>query len=232
MVLSQQPTPAELEALLAMIGRFADATGAPATRLTVSRGDAAQLRDKDILVVGPVSMATSNRDLFSGAPIQMADGRLRLRLSSIISQVFSLFGANLEGGERKKADEVLVNPDGFTGVVSYKSPYGHDRVVVGVLSDQRDRLPALVSKIADPVENFRVQGDLVADTGAGLSSFRIGPIFWTGSMPLVVYAMWWLSRNPLMLALALVAASLILSGPIFFAFKALERRRLGRDGKS
>lgn len=226
LLISAQPTAQELEAIMSLVGRFADSTGAPATKLSITRGaDRGALNGKDVLVVGPVSMAASNPELFGDAPFVTEGSRLRLRVSSVIARAFSVFNANLEGGERKKADEVLVSQSGFTGVVSFPSPYGKDKVVVAILSDQRESLPGLVAKLSDPTENFKVQGDLTADTEQGLSSFRIGPIFWTGDLPYPLRLLWWLTRNPWLLALALVGAAIIMSGPIFLAYKLMEHRR-------
>src|SRR3546814_18756290 len=65
-LLPGDPTPAVVEAFLNVMGRFGDATGAPAIRASVTRSvDAARMAGKDILVIGPIQIAQSE-SLFSG----------------------------------------------------------------------------------------------------------------------------------------------------------------------
>src|SRR3546814_4464759 len=81
-LLPGDPTPAVVEAFLNVMGRFEDATGAPAIRASVTRSvDAARMAGKDILVIGPIQIAQSE-SLFSGAPVFYQDGRLRDRKST------------------------------------------------------------------------------------------------------------------------------------------------------
>lgn len=116
-------------------------------------------------------------------------------------------------------------------MTSFRSPFGGDRVVVALLSDRTERLPQLVQRLADPTQNAEVKGDLVVESDNTLSSFRVGSTFWAGTMPYIYRAAWWLSRHPVLLALALAGAVLVLAGPIFLLLRAHERRRLkGAEG--
>jgi cellulose synthase (UDP-forming) len=83
-----------------------------------------------------------------------------------------------------------------------------------------------VQRLADPTQNALVKGDLVVESDDALSSFRVGPTFWVGTMPYMYRVAWWLSGHPVLLALALGGAVLVLAGPIFLLLRAHERRRL------
>ncbi len=217
----------EIEAFLGLMGRFGDATGAPVTRVRIVRnGDEAALRDHDILLIGPTSLLTGDPRLMHDAPFSVDGSRLRLRLASIRDRAFSMLGTPLDDGQRGAADEVLVNAETFSGMTSFRSPFGGDRVVVALISDRTERLPALVQRLADPTQNAEVKGDLVVESDNTLSGFRVGPTFWAGTMPHLYRAAWWLSGRPVLLALALAGAVLVLAGPIFLLLRRHERRRL------
>jgi cellulose synthase (UDP-forming) len=217
----------EIEAFLGLMGRFGDATGAPVTRLRIVRdGDEAALRDHDLLLIGPTSLLTGNERLMSGAPFSVDGSRLRLRLASLRDRVFSMLGTPLDDGQRGAADDVLVNVETFSGMTSFRSPFSRDRVVVALLSDRTERLPQMVQRLADSTHNAEVKGDLVVESDNTLSSFRVGSTFWVGTMPYAYRAAWWLSGHPVLLALALAAAVLVLAGPIFLLLRGHERRRL------
>ncbi|KQY93810.1 hypothetical protein ASD21_09470 [Caulobacter sp. Root1455] len=226
-VMAPNAGPNEIEAFLGLMGRFGDATGAPVTRLGIVRnGDEAALRDRDLLLIGPTSLLTANEHLMKGAPFSSEGSRLRLRLATFRERAFSMLGTPLDDGQRGAADDVLVGAETFSGMTSFRSPYGGDRVVVALLSDRTERLPQLVQRLADPTQNAEVKGDLVVQSDDTLASFRVGPTFWAGTMPYFYRAAWWLSGHPLLLALALAGAVLVLAGPILLWLKAHERRRL------
>jgi cellulose synthase (UDP-forming) len=193
----------EIEAFLGLMGRFGDATGAPVTRLRIVRnGDEAALRDHDVLLIGPTSLLTGNPRLMKGAPFSVEGSRLRLRLAPPRPRV--LDAGHAAGRRRARAaDDVLVNAETFSGMTSFRSPFGGDRVVVALISDRTERLPALVQRLADPPQNAEVKGDLVIESDNTLSSFRVGSTFWVGHHAPLYRAAWWLSGHPVLLALAL-----------------------------
>jgi cellulose synthase (UDP-forming) len=226
-VMAPDPGVNEIEAFLGLMGRFGDATGAPVTRVRIVRnGDEAALRDHDVLLIGPTSLLTGDPRLMKAAPFSVEGSRLRLRLTRLRDRVFSMLGTALDNGEREAAGEVLVNADTFSGMTSFRSPFGGERVVVALISDRPERLPALVRKLADPLQNAEVKGDLVIESDNTLSSFQVGSTFWAGTMPHVYRAAWWLSGHPVLLALGLTGGVLVLAGPIFLFLRARERRRL------
>jgi cellulose synthase (UDP-forming) len=226
-VLAPSPSLNEIEAFLDLMGRFGDATGAPVTRVRIVRnGDAAALRDHDVLLIGPTSLLTGDARLMKAAPFSVDGSRLRLRLAGFRDRVFSMLGTPLDNGDREAASDILVSAESFSGMTSFRSPFGGDRVVVALISDRTDQLPALVQRLADPIQNAEVKGDLVIEADNTLSSFRVGSTFWAGTMPHLYRAAWWLSLHPVLMALALAGAAVVLAGPIFLLLRARERRRL------
>jgi cellulose synthase (UDP-forming) len=231
-VLAGQPGPAELESYLELMGRFADATGAPGVRVTVTRaGEPASLAHKDVVVIGPASLLQALPALFHGAPIQAdQNSAVRVRASSALDRLFHPFGSNVEAGPIGQVNELLVNGTDFLGVMSWRSPVDRGRVVTAILAGSPQRLPGLMERMGDPKANYAIQGDLAVLSGTGFTSLRMDDGFWSGDLPLLLRLMWWLSRNPLSLALAAVGASLILATGAYAILKRLARRRLAEVG--
>jgi len=71
-----------------------------------------------------------------------------------------------------------------------------------------------------------MQGDLAIATDKSFNSFQVSPGFWSGHLPWWVAVMWWCSRNPLLLALAVIGASLVIGLGFWVVLRALERKRL------
>ncbi len=217
-VLSPNPTPGELETMFSIIGQAAESTGVAATRVVITRSsDESALKDKDVLLIGSTALAASHGGLFSKSPFIPTEGGLTRR-AQLLDGLTRLFGG-------KGADAVLDGRD-FAGLASFRSPYGGRRVVVAVLSSDPSTLPATMRRLTLPTNIFKVQGDLTADASDGVKGYRVGPIFWRGTLSPLIFILWWFSRNPLLLALGFVGAALILSGPVFLFYKALEKRRL------
>lgn len=119
---------------------------------------------------------------------------------------------------------------GFSGIVSFQSPFTHGRTVVALLADQTSTLPSLVDGLNDDKVNAQVQGDLSVATGDGMSSFSIMPTYWVGDLPFWMKIAYWFSRHPLLMAMSGLLVALVLTGPVYLYFRMQARRRLADVG--
>jgi cellulose synthase (UDP-forming) len=182
------------------------------------------------LLIGPVNMATRLPQLFQRAPIMFEDGQVRVRSTETWQRIFGDFGSNVAGDGLKDAAQVAVSQGSLTTMMSWQSPFDARRVVVALLSATPERLPAVPASFSDPRVNYTIQGDLAIVSNAGYSSFRVGEPFWLGDLPLPLYGMWWLSENPLVLALIFLASAMIIATAawLFLTWRAKRRvRELG-----
>ncbi|PZR37488.1 MAG: cellulose synthase catalytic subunit (UDP-forming) [Caulobacter segnis] len=226
-LIPEQPQPDTLQALFTLIGRIGDATGAPAVGVTIARpGESPSLRGRDILVVGPLSLASQAAELFQSAPVRVEGSQLRVASTSPIARLFSRFGSNVDQRDPAAAEAALVTVGDFAGVSSWRSPFDKTRVVVAVLAASPARLPEIVNSMSKPEANAAMQGDLAIATDKSFNSFQVAPGFWSGHLPWWVAVMWWCSRNPLLLALAVIGASLVIGAGFWVVLGALERKRL------
>jgi cellulose synthase (UDP-forming) len=231
-IIPQQPQASDIEALLAITGRLGDATGAPSVGLTVARPDQIpSLKERDVLIVGPLTVANQAAALFQNAPVRFDNGRLRVASDSMIDRLFARFGSNIDQRDPAGADAALVTMSDFAGVSSWRSPFDPGRVVVAVMAASSQRLPPIIYALARPAANAAMQGDLSIATDRSFTSFRVQPGFWSGKLPWLVALMWWTSSNPLLLAVALLLAAVIIGGGIWGFMLGLERVRLRDVGE-
>jgi len=224
-LMTAQPSLPEIEAFLVLMGRFGDSTGAPATRVTVTRTlDGAQFEDRDILVIGPWTMAQSGA-LFRDAPVSWQNGRLHVAERSPIERVFD-FLSPYAVDKPGDVEDFLSAASGFEGIVGYRSPFDSAHSVVAILASDPVSLPDIVYGLADRKLNAQVQGDLSLVNGDGMVSYHVGAGYWSGSLPIWLRVGHWLSQRPLLMGVAAILIALFLSGPLYLLLKAQQRKRL------
>ena len=233
-VMDASPSLEAIEAFLQVMGRMGDATGVATTGVTVvSDVDPDQLHEQDILVIGSSALAQSAA-LFGASQVRFENGMLRVNERSPLQYVEALFGgSDWQGGDQannQDAQSVVYAAKGFSGIVSFQSPFTSGRTVVALLSDQPGALPTLITGLNDEKTNAQVQGDLSVVTGDGMTSFAILPTYWTGSLPIWMKIAFWFSRHPLLMALSGLAIAIALTGPVYLYFSRQARRRLAALG--
>ena len=164
--------------------------------------------------------------LFDSAPVRFVNGHLQVSERSPLQYVTSLFGG-MRSDDPADAAPMVYNARGFSGIVSFRSPYASDRTVVAVLADDPSALPGLVDGMADVKFNASIQGDLAVTKGDGMASFAIGDRYWTGSLPVWMKLAYWFSQRPMLMAIFALALAVLLAGPAYLYFRGQAARRLG-----
>lgn len=223
-VVRRNPSPGAIEAFLDMMGRFADSTGLPVTRVTVrDRVEPSEMEGKDILVVGTSALAGS--ELFENSPVRLRDGALQVAERTPIQNVQNIFSVG-GGSDPEDAQQIIYNARGFSGIVGFQSPFDSARSVVALLADDPNMLPQLVNGMADTKINAQIQGDLAVTDGDGMTSFAVGPQYWVGSLPFWMRAAYWFSQRPILMAASGLLLALLLAGPAYLYFSRQAKRRL------
>lgn len=227
-IMGDKPSPAAIRAFLELMGRFGDSTGVPATAVTVATEvDADALSAQDVLVMGDTALA-GHEELFEGSPLRFAGGRLSVSERSMLQNVAALFGGT-ERDDPMAAEPVIYNARGFSGIVSFRSPFASDRTVVALLADSGPALPELVEGMGDAKINAMIQGDLSVTEGDGMASFALGERYWSGSLPFWMKIAYWISQRPLLLGFFALALAIVLASPAYFYFRRQAQRRLGAE---
>ena len=224
-IMQRNASASAIEAFLALMGRFADSTGLPATRVTVMNSvEPSALEGKDILVVGASSLAGSDA-LFGGSPVRFSNGGLQVAERSPFQNARNFFALGARSNP-EDAQQIIYNARGFSGIAGFRSPFDSDRSVVAVLADDPNALPQLVNGMADTKINAQIQGDLAVTDGEGMTSFAVGPTYWVGSLPVWMRIAYWFSQRPILMAASGLLLALLLAGPAYLYFNSQAKRRL------
>jgi cellulose synthase (UDP-forming) len=229
LVLPDDADPAELSVAFEAVGRMAAAVGLPATGIAVARASGlADVRGRDLLVVGALGRNAAVHQVLSDGPVLLEGERFALSLPDAQGRLREVFVGGPREGERDRAAAALAAPpDGFALLASRESPFTPGRAVVVLTAPTLAGLTALGEALADTERAPRVQGDLAVLSTGRIDSFRVGPLFERGTLPVWLWPRYYLGDRPLALLGLMLAAALLLSWPLYRALRARAARRLG-----
>ena len=224
-LMAANPSPAEVEAFLNLMGQFGDSTGAAATRVAVMRTlQPNRMADKDILVIGSTDLS-ANAELFRKAPVRVSNQQVKIARLAPLERFFGWFTPQRR--DNPDAIETAVGPaNGFEGVASFPSPYTKGRHVVAVLSSRTQSLPELTNLLPTADAKAEIRGDLVVRSGSDFKAYQVMPTHRRGDLPWWLNIGYWFSERPFILALAALLAAVLVGFPLYYSLKAHGRRRL------
>lgn len=226
-VMPQTPNAADIEVMLTLLGRMGEATGYPATRVTVTGpGDEAALKDHDLLLVG----TTANQALLAKwgdklpAIIAGPDRRISQPVRSV-NFLYDWLGFGTEPDPNIATQELLRGNGPLAALLGFESPVTSGRSVVAVTAvDDKDMAQTL-----DVLENEGVSktmhGSAVFVRGTKVDSILAGKTYTLGVLPFWVPIWYFLVERPLLLG-ALGIAGLVLF--VFLFWRLLKSLTTGR----
>lgn len=210
-VLPTHPAAAEVSTFLNVLGHIGDATGYPATQLRVSDAVtvAAVRPDADLLVFGTPRSQPLVSEWTGHMSVSFGSGGTRLSPAGAADRLHARFtGRDLEGARAHAAATILAAGTGLGVMTSFESPLADGRTVLMFAAHEATRLPALVQALGDPDRRHFVAGDLTLLKDEQVSAYEMAPRYAVGRLPFFLAMRWWLSSQPLVLALL----ALLLSG--------------------
>jgi cellulose synthase (UDP-forming) len=226
-VLPARPGPADITAFLDLMGYIGSITGYPALRVSVVRPDGlAAIGDRDILLMSTLAELGPAASLLHGAPVHVDGGHVEVALSTPLASIRRLFGDGAVDERAKLAVALSANPGAGTAMlVGAASPLHAGRSLVGFLAVTPPDLNALVDALHDGRLSPAIQGDFALLAGQRISSYRVGPIYTTGSLPFWVWPEYELRGAPLGMAGLLVVACFMIG---IVSYWRLRRRAASR----
>ncbi len=233
-VMSATPSATEIRLLLVLMGVLGDHTGYPVTGVQIQLDDDSQaLRDKDLIVIG----SAAAKGLFGRWQITPHDevfpqGAL---LSSPRRQTHRPFDwPGFDGRpDTRIANQVQAAPQGpLAAVVGFESPVSDRRSVVALLGNSPAALQTLTETLLDPAKRMRLEGSASFLRGARLENVDgvlVGDTYYVGNIPAWKLAWFYLSQHPLVLALMVLLAIVILGIAIWLWLRGRAAGRLNPD---
>lgn len=227
----------DFSAYLTLMGVMGQATGYPATGVTVTQGaQVAAQRDKDLLVLASGDNQPLLAQWGDALPSGFNGKERRFSLSSWVDGVASWFGNDPRDRKRQADIQLAFSSGGVTATLAgLQSPLQSGRSAVVVSGTSADGLASAVqallasrdaeSKADNPQD--RIGGSLSVISGGQAYTLQDEQSYYVGSLPTWLGLQWFFARHPLTLVGALLLSALVIAVLLYLSLRARAQRRLG-----
>ncbi|MBD1574115.1 cellulose biosynthesis cyclic di-GMP-binding regulatory protein BcsB [Vibrio sp. S17_S38] len=226
-VLSKQPSDAEIGAFINMMGRFGINSGYPAIGIQVTSDWSKEaLKDKDILAIGVMA---GLHDVSENNPPNMLlkDGLRFAKLPNRNERQQGKNWVNPSTHAPDPADEIEVSATGdFASLTSYQSPFNKQRTVVNLLAESPKSLALINSALNDSGKVDAMFGSVVSVRDGSVASFNVGEHYYVGSLPVWQLISYHFSQYPILMALAAMFLVILVTIALWRILSRIARSRL------
>jgi len=228
LVLPDAPRPAEVQAALAVLGQMGAATGLPALRYElVGSGQVKQVADRDLLLVAAGIAQPLLQGWGQTVPAQLDAGRRASsglgRLADAGAEWFS--GAVPHAAPREGWTELAAQGP-LAALFAFESPLAGGRSVVVLNATDESALPAAADALLDAGKVRQVRGDLVLLRGQAVDAFRVGEVYYVGSLRWWRWVWFQLHTHPVLLAALGLLLGVAVALIVYRALRRIAQRRL------
>lgn len=226
-LVGKEPHPEQVSALLNAIGNIGAQTGYPALALQLTN-DPAQLSqvDKDILLIG--ELPESLRD---EAKVGLLTETTKSWVKMPVRQTALPDEGSPKTDGRPDSRTDISAETAMAAIVGTQSPHFAQRSIVALLADSPQGYTLLNNALIDSTKRATFFGSAAVIRDSGVSSLRVGDMYYVGHLP------WWeriwhaLALHPLWLASISALVTIIFAWLLWRGLKVLSRRRLSADEK-
>lgn len=228
-VIPGQPTPSDIESMLTILAHLSAATGYPATRYQLAfPGDAAALKDRDVLVIGRAIQEGELQSWKDHMPALVdSRGRLITQPKRSVNLFYDWLGFDTHPAPAVASLEKYAAGGQLAVLTGFESPVTKSRSVISLSAVDGPSMSYALNAIDDPelldnirgsvsfIHPHRVDSDLVGET------YKIGHLpFWT--------SIWYpLSMHPLLIMILGILVTVIVAILIWKILRSLAANRLG-----
>jgi hypothetical protein len=220
----------EVAAYLAVMGRFGESTGYPATAVTVaSAAQVAEVEDKDLLVFASGSNQPLLKEWADYLPAGI-DGNLhRFELSDLAFRLRKWIDPDASVNVRQARSNLAFEGAGdITYLTGFESPQESGRSVVVIASGRPEGLADATAALMGGEEYDQpIQGSLAVVRGKKISALVAEQDYYVGSLGLFKYIQWMLARHLWLLLLVTGLGCLLVTGLLYAGLRARAKQRLG-----
>ncbi|WP_244850975.1 cellulose biosynthesis cyclic di-GMP-binding regulatory protein BcsB [Caballeronia sp. SL2Y3] len=225
-VIPDRPSPAELEAMLTMLGHMGQWTGLPSLRVTIARpGDLPGVAQKDLLVIGGAPSSPVLARWRDALPLSIADSAPKN--DGVTRASFSVREQWRDGKRVTNGGASLDQSGPLAALMGFQLPGEKGRSVIALAATEQGRLDDLLDVFERSERITQVQGDVSLVRRGGVDSMRVGDTYVVGYVPW--YAKLWSHAvgHPVLLGLLGAVSGLLLAVAAFAALQELASRRKG-----
>lgn len=228
-ILPDQPSAAELETYLGVMGVIGRATGYPALRMKVGRAaDAPQWADKDLLVLGSQQRQPLLTQWAQRMPVQQPSaGTTQWQLTGWVDDAVKLVvGTRARGDLPSAAPPMSVADDGRRAMIAgFESPLRAGRSVVAVITPEGSHA-SVMDALLTPERLAAIQGSLAIVRDTQVHSVLGSEVYYVGQLPPIAWLRWQMSRSPLALFGITLAIAVLGAAAAYASLRLRARRRL------
>ena len=221
-LVTPQPQPVQLTALLDTLGRIGSQTGYPALGVTISDDWAkAKQADADILMIGTL-------------PAELrGDKSMNLLMDATQGSVIQpkrpqpLPDTSAPATDAQPDSRTTITAtDPLAALVGVQSPYHEQRSIVAILADSTAGQSLMNDALQDSGKRAAVSGSVAVVRASGVNSLRVGDVYFVGHLP------WWeqawnmLATHPGWLAAMAAVLVVLVALLLWRALRLLSRRRV------
>ena len=221
-VMPKTPSEAQVSTLLNTVGVVGGQTGLAGTSMTiVDEGSQIKSKDADLLLIGSI-------------PQQLKDDKhIDLLVNATQSWVktpvrhHDLPSIYMDEDDRQASVQTGITSSGpMAAVVGFESPYYKQRSVIALLADSASGYNLLNGALNDSGKRAAMFGSVSVIRESGVSSLRVGDIYYVGHLPWFERVWFALSNHPVLLAIFAAISIVLLAWVLWRLLRIISRRRL------
>lgn len=221
-VMPKTPSEAQVSTLLNTVGVVGGQTGLAGTSMTiVDEGSQIKNKDADLLLIGSI-------------PQQLKDDKhIDLLVNAAQSWVktpvrhHDLPSIYMDEDDRQASVQTGITSSGpMAAVVGFESPYYKQRSVIALLADSASGYNLLNGALNDSGKRAAMFGSVSVIRESGVSSLRVGDIYYVGHLPWFERVWFALSNHPVLLAIFAAISIVLLAWVLWRLLRIISRRRL------
>ena len=221
-VMPKTPSEAQVSTLLNTVGVVGGQTGLAGTSMTIiDDGSQIKSKDADLLLIGSI-------------PQQLKDDKhIDLLVNAAQSWVktpvrhHDLPSIYMDEDDRQASVQTGITSSGpMAAVVGFESPYYKQRSVIALLADSARGYDLLNGALNDSGKRAAMFGSVSVIRESGVSSLRVGDIYYVGHLPWFERVWFALSNHPVLLAIFAAISIVLLAWVLWRLLRIISRRRL------
>lgn len=221
-LLPDTPNADELSLYLMLMGRMGESTGYPGLRHTVvSHINVEKVSARDLLVISSAtnqSLMIKWKDIL---PMVQVDGDRRIREPhSTWRPTYRWAQEDIQSKPISPGNFQLAGNASLATIMAFESPLQAKRSVVFFYADKSGDLRKITDVLSDPERSPSIQGDFVVVDDKNINHTKVADTYHMGTLPALSKIRWFLSDQPLVLALMALLACLIIGAVLY---KPLQR---------